>query len=218
MFAHGVAVAIPDRPLEGRTLKAQARHRLPKASEVCDPARRYGGSRRRADAARAPCRGHRARAGAQGGAAQGLADHAPSEGPARRRATGTRLRSGCRWSATQSRSGGSTSEVALDQIRHVLGHASYEYFLSQFASAEGKKGGEFYTPRCVVKLALVEMLEPYRGRVYDPCCGGSSRHVRAVGRVHRRPRHGQRQRRQGARRHLDLGLRSRTTRPGGSRR
>ena len=48
----------------------------------------------------------------------------------------------------------------------------YEYFLSQFASAEGKKGGEFYTPRCVVKL-LVEMLEPYQGRVYDPCCGSS---------------------------------------------
>src|SRR4030066_337074 len=48
----------------------------------------------------------------------------------------------------------------------------YEYFLSQFASAEGKKGGEFYTPRRVVKL-LVEMLEPYQGRVYDPCCGSS---------------------------------------------
>ena len=55
--------------------------------------------------------------------------------------------------------------------RDVLGRV-YEYFLSQFASAEGKKGGEFYTPRCVVKV-LVEMLEPYRGRVYDPCCGSS---------------------------------------------
>ena len=55
----------------------------------------------------------------------------------------------------------------------------YEYFLSQFASAEGKKGGEFYTPRCVVKL-LVEMLEPYQGRVYDPCCGSSGMFVQSV--------------------------------------
>ena len=55
----------------------------------------------------------------------------------------------------------------------------YEYFLSQFANAEGKKGGEFYTPRCVVKL-LVEMLEPYQGRVYDPCCGSSGMFVQSV--------------------------------------
>ena len=54
----------------------------------------------------------------------------------------------------------------------------YEYFLSQFASAEGKKGGEFYTPRCVVRL-LVEMLEPFRGRVYDPCCGSSGMFVQS---------------------------------------
>jgi type I restriction enzyme M protein len=60
----------------------------------------------------------------------------------------------------------------------VLGRV-YEYFLSQFASAEGKKGGEFYTPRCVVRL-LVEMLEPYRGRVYDPCCGSSGMFVQSV--------------------------------------
>ena len=60
----------------------------------------------------------------------------------------------------------------------VLGRV-YEYFLSQFASAEGKKGGEFYTPRCVVKL-LVEILEPYRGRVYDPCCGSSGMFVQSV--------------------------------------
>ena len=52
----------------------------------------------------------------------------------------------------------------------------YEYFLSQFASAEGKKGGEFYTPRSIVHL-LVEMLEPYKGRVYDPCCGSSGMFV-----------------------------------------
>ena len=61
--------------------------------------------------------------------------------------------------------------------KDVLGRV-YEYFLSQFASAEGKKGGEFYTPRCVVKL-LVEMLEPYKGRVYDPCCGSSGMFVQS---------------------------------------
>ena len=62
--------------------------------------------------------------------------------------------------------------------KDVLGRV-YEYFLSRFASAEGKKGGEFYTPRCVVKL-LVEMLGPYRGRVYDPCCGSSGMFVQSV--------------------------------------
>ena len=51
----------------------------------------------------------------------------------------------------------------------VLGHV-FEYFLGQFGIAEGKKGGQFYTPTSVVKL-LVEMLEPYKGRVFDPCCG-----------------------------------------------
>ena len=62
--------------------------------------------------------------------------------------------------------------------KDVLGRV-YEYFLSQFASAEGKKGGEFYTPRCIVKL-LVEMLEPFSGRVYDPCCGSSGMFVQSV--------------------------------------
>ena len=66
--------------------------------------------------------------------------------------------------------------------KDVLGRV-YEYFLSQFASAEGKKGGEFYTPRCVVKL-LVEMLEPYRGPGLRPLLR-LLRHVRPVGRVHR---------------------------------
>jgi type I restriction enzyme M protein len=61
--------------------------------------------------------------------------------------------------------------------RDVLGRV-YEYFLGQFASAEGKKGGEFYTPRCIVRL-LVEMLEPFRGRVYDPCCGSGGMFVQA---------------------------------------
>ena len=65
-----------------------------------------------------------------------------------------------------------------DRAKDVLGRV-YEYFLSQFASAEGKKGGEFYTPRCIVRL-LVEMLEPYKGRVYDPCCGSSGMFVQSI--------------------------------------
>ncbi|MBN2710318.1 MAG: SAM-dependent DNA methyltransferase [Calditrichaceae bacterium] len=52
----------------------------------------------------------------------------------------------------------------------------FEYFLGEFALAEGKKGGQFYTPRSVVEL-LVEMLEPYKGRVYDPCCGSGGMFV-----------------------------------------
>jgi type I restriction enzyme M protein len=59
----------------------------------------------------------------------------------------------------------------------VLGRV-YEYFLSQFASAEGKKGGEFYTPRSVVRV-LVEILAPYKGRVYDPCCGSGGMFVQS---------------------------------------
>ena len=60
----------------------------------------------------------------------------------------------------------------------VLGSV-YEYFLEQFALAEGRKGGQFYTPRSVVRL-LVEMLQPYRGRVYDPCCGSAGMFVQSV--------------------------------------
>ena len=71
------------------------------------------------------------------------------------------------------------SDLQIDSpAGDILGRV-YEYFLSQFASAEGKKGGEFYTPRCVVKL-LVEMLEPYGGRVYDPCCGSAGMFVQSV--------------------------------------
>ena len=55
----------------------------------------------------------------------------------------------------------------------------YEYFLEQFAIAEGRKGGEFYTPRSVVRL-LVEMIEPYEGRVFDPCCGSAGMFVQSV--------------------------------------
>jgi len=64
-----------------------------------------------------------------------------------------------------------------NRSKDILGRV-YEYFLGQFASKEGKKGGEFYTPRCIVKL-LVEMIEPYEGRVFDPCCGSSGMFVQS---------------------------------------
>lgn len=63
------------------------------------------------------------------------------------------------------------------KARDVLGEV-YEYFLEKFARAEGKRGGEFYTPSSVVRL-LVEVLEPYSGRVYDPCCGSGGMFVQA---------------------------------------
>jgi type I restriction enzyme M protein len=62
--------------------------------------------------------------------------------------------------------------------KDVLGRV-YEYFLGKFASAEGKGGGEFYTPQCVVQV-LVGMLEPYKGRVFDPCCGSGGMFVQSV--------------------------------------
>jgi len=69
--------------------------------------------------------------------------------------------------------------IALGDVKarsaDVLGHV-FEYFLGEFALAEGKKGGQFYTPRSVVEL-LVEMLEPYKGRVFDPCCGSGGMFV-----------------------------------------
>lgn len=55
------------------------------------------------------------------------------------------------------------------KAKDILGHV-YEYFLGEFAIAEGKKGGQYYTPKSIVTL-IVEMLQPYQGRVYDPCCG-----------------------------------------------
>jgi type I restriction enzyme M protein len=64
-----------------------------------------------------------------------------------------------------------------DKARDLLGRV-YEYFLGQFAGSEGKRGGEFYTPRSVVRT-MVQMLEPYKGRVYDPCCGSGGMFVQS---------------------------------------
>jgi len=73
------------------------------------------------------------------------------------------------------------SNIALGDAKarsaDILGHV-FEYFLGEFALAEGKKGGQFYTPRSVVQL-LVEMLEPYKGRVFDPCCGSGGMFVQS---------------------------------------
>ena len=66
---------------------------------------------------------------------------------------------------------------AKSRSADVLGHV-FEYFLGEFALAEGKKGGQFYTPRSVVEL-LVKMLEPYKGRVFDPCCGSGGMFVQS---------------------------------------
>jgi type I restriction enzyme M protein len=64
------------------------------------------------------------------------------------------------------------------RAKDVLGRV-YEYFLEKFALSEGRKGGEFLTPHSVVNL-LVEMIEPYRGRVYDPCCGSGGMFVQSI--------------------------------------
>jgi type I restriction enzyme M protein len=64
-----------------------------------------------------------------------------------------------------------------NKSKDILGRV-FEYFLSEFAAAEGKKGGQFYTPRSVVRV-LVEMLAPYKGRVYDPCCGSGGMFVQS---------------------------------------
>ena len=73
------------------------------------------------------------------------------------------------------------SGIALGQgkgeARDVLGRV-YEYFLGSFAGSEGKRGGEFYTPRSVVRV-MVEMIEPFKGRVYDPCCGSGGMFVQS---------------------------------------
>ena len=66
-------------------------------------------------------------------------------------------------------------ETTEAKAKDVLGRV-YEYFLGKFALEEGKKGGQFYTPTCLVNL-LVAMLEPYEGRVFDPCCGSGGMFV-----------------------------------------
>lgn len=73
--------------------------------------------------------------------------------------------------------GGITVGTRDARSQDVLGRV-YEYFLAQFASAEGKKGGQFYTPRCIVQT-LVAMLAPYQGRIYDPCCGSGGMFVQS---------------------------------------
>jgi type I restriction enzyme M protein len=73
--------------------------------------------------------------------------------------------------------GSATLGTKAAQGKDVLGKV-YEYFLGEFALAEGKKGGQFYTPASVVKL-LVEMLEPFEGRVFDPCCGSGGMFVQS---------------------------------------
>lgn len=66
-------------------------------------------------------------------------------------------------------------QAASESSKDLFGRV-YEYFLGEFASAEGKKGGQFYTPKSIVKL-MVEMIEPYKGRVYDPACGSGGMFV-----------------------------------------
>lgn len=66
---------------------------------------------------------------------------------------------------------------AKARFADVLGHV-FEYFLGEFALAEGKQGGQFYTPKSIVSL-LVNMLEPYKGRVFDPCCGSGGMFVQS---------------------------------------
>jgi len=69
-------------------------------------------------------------------------------------------------------------DTVSDQENDVVGRV-YEYFLGKFAATEGKGGGEFYTPKCVVNL-IAEMIEPYRGKIYDPCCGSGGMFVQSV--------------------------------------
>ena len=68
-------------------------------------------------------------------------------------------------------------EILKVRSKIFLGRV-YEYFIAKFASAEGKNAGEFYTPASIVKL-LVEMIEPYQGRIYDPCCGSGGMFVQS---------------------------------------
>ena len=69
-------------------------------------------------------------------------------------------------------------ETVADNKKDIVGRV-YEYFLGKFASAEGKRGGEFYTPGCIVNL-IADMIEPYKGKIYDPCCGSGGMFVQSV--------------------------------------
>lgn len=69
-------------------------------------------------------------------------------------------------------------DTVTDQQEDIVGRV-YEYFLGKFAATEGKGGGEFYTPKCVVNL-IAEMIEPYSGKIYDPCCGSGGMFVQSV--------------------------------------
>ncbi|WP_426124356.1 N-6 DNA methylase [Pseudomonas sp. PSPC2-3] len=69
-------------------------------------------------------------------------------------------------------------DTVTDKENDVVGRV-YEYFLGHFAATEGKGGGEFYTPKCVVNL-IAEMIEPYQGKIYDPCCGSGGMFVQSV--------------------------------------
>ncbi|MCW8918372.1 MAG: type I restriction-modification system subunit M [Gammaproteobacteria bacterium] len=69
-------------------------------------------------------------------------------------------------------------DTVEDNEQDVVGRV-YEYFLGKFAATEGKGGGEFYTPKCVVNL-IAEMIEPYRGKIYDPCCGSGGMFVQSI--------------------------------------
>ena len=78
---------------------------------------------------------------------------------------------------TAASEGESSSNKRGHRSVDLLGRV-YEYFLTRFASAEGKNGGQFYTPSCVVRC-LVEMLAPYKGRIYDPACGSGGMFVQS---------------------------------------
>jgi len=73
---------------------------------------------------------------------------------------------------------GSVNGERAKSEQDIVGRV-YEYFLGKFAATEGKGGGEFYTPKCVVNL-LAEMIEPYHGKIYDPCCGSGGMFVQSV--------------------------------------
>ena len=69
-------------------------------------------------------------------------------------------------------------QTTKDNEQDIVGRV-YEYFLGKFAATEGKKGGEFYTPSCIVNL-IAQMLEPYKGKIYDPCCGSGGMFVQSI--------------------------------------